>query len=229
MTPFAPLAAFDPVQLIGIIIMILFFVVPAILQALNKKGQPKRPQRPQRPQRPAAQGPAPQRPGGNVEDEIGEFLRRAAQRRGGQQAPAPPPAARQTGPPVMAQAVDPGRGPVAEVPVGEGVLAHVREHIDTGDFDRRAAELGDEVAGADEQIGERLHETFDHDVGRLAGRPGESAVAPRLGRAGEPEDRMAELPSAAAAGLAAMFSNAQNIRQAIIVNEILTRPEDRWV
>lgn len=221
MTPFAPLFAIDTVQLIGIIIMILFFVVPAIRQALNKKGQP---QRPQRPQRPAAQGPAPQRRGGNVEDEIGEFLRRAAQRRGGQQAPAQVPATRQTGPPAMAQAVGPGRGPVTEVPSGEDVLVHVREHLDTGDFDRRAAELGDEVAQADEQIDERLHETFDHDVGRLAGRPGE----PRSDTAGEPEDRMAELPSAAAVGLAAMFSNAQNIRQAIVISEILTRPEHRW-
>ena len=35
-------------------------------------------------------------------------------------------------------------------------------------------------------------------------------------------------PQTAAAGLAAMLADAQGIRQAILINEILQRPTDRW-
>lgn len=228
MNSLAPLWAQIPGELIGIAIMILVFVVPAILQMLNKK---KEPQRPPGARRPAGR-PAGQPAAGNVEDEIGEFLRRAAQRRGGREAPPPPPAPRQAPPPVMAQVVGGGPDevePVSEVPVGDQVREHVAEYLDTGKFDRRADELGDEVAQADEQLDQRLQQVFGHDVSKLARKPGESASAPGVAEAEEPEDRVAELPSTAAAGLPVLLSTSENIRQAIIVNEILTRPEDRWV
>ena len=69
-----------------------------------------------------------------------------------------------------------------------------------------------------------LHEAFDHQLSSLAGTPGDSAKAVEVA---EP-DQITPLPSTAAAGLAAIFANADTVRQAILINEVLQRPEHRW-
>ncbi len=225
MMPWPPLWAIDIGQIIGIIVFLLVVVVPAIAQMLNKA-------RLQQQQRRGG-GPPPNAPQGvqaggrqaNVEDDIGEFLRRAAERRGGAAAAEPPPPVRQ--PPVREQPLV-----VAEVaedaPLGGQLREHVGEYLDSSKFQRRASELGDEVAQADELIERRLHQKFDHEVGRLSGRPGESAFAPRTVEALEPEDRTSEFPPTAAVGVAAMLRDVDSIRQAIIISEILNRPLQRW-
>jgi len=228
-----PLLAVDVGQVIWVIVVILFIVVPAIGQLLAKMGQQQRPGGGRPPGRPpAGGGPAAGRPAaGGLEDEIGEFLRRAAQRRQGQAAPPPPPRGQPVGPPAVAQ---PARPQLVQAEVvrpqalGEGIKQHVGEYLDPGEFQRRAAGLGEEVAQADEQIEQRLHARFNHQVSSLADTPGESAAVARVEPAGEPEDRVGELPSTAAAGLAAMLGSSEGIRRAIVINEILTRPEDRW-
>ncbi len=232
MSPLAPLWALGAGDLIGIVLVILFIVIPAIAQVLSKIGKVQQPGGGARPGQPPQARPPARRPaGGGVEDEIGEFLRRVAQRLGGQVAaePHPPPAAE---PPIRAEAV--AQQPVeAEIvregPLGDRVRQQVKEHLNTGKFDRRASQLGDEVAQADEQLEDRLHKKFDHEVSRLAGRLGESATVPGVQEAGEVEDRLSEIPLTAAAGLAAMLGTAETARQAILINEILGRPEDRWV
>jgi hypothetical protein len=228
-----PLLAVDISQVIGVIVVILFIIVPAIGQLLAKMGQQQRPGGGRPPGRPpAGGGPAAGRPAaGGLEDEIGEFLRRAAQRRQAQAAPPPPPRGHPVGPPAMAQPVRPQLVQAEVVrpqALGEGIKQHVGEYLDPGEFQRRAAGLGEEVAQADEQIEQRLHARFNHQVSSLADTPGESAAVPRVAPAGEPEDRVGELPSTAAAGLAAMLGSSEGIRRAIVINEILTRPEDRW-
>jgi hypothetical protein len=151
-----------------------------------------------------------------MEDEIGEFLRRTAKRRGPQAAqPAPPPALE----PVL---VEPERAG----PVGGQVDEHVKDFLNTGEFSRRTAQLGGEVAQADEQLGEHLHKVFDHDVSSLAPKPGEVSAQPAT--AGGPAPDAATLPLTAAAGFAALLSDMENVRQAIVINEILRRPEERW-
>jgi len=220
MIPVTPLLAQG--ELIGILIMILVFVVPAILQALNKqaqrqKGPPGRrpPARPAVGKRPAA---------GDVEAEIEEFLRRAAQPRGVQP---PRPAAR----PAMAQLAGGPRGPgevARDRPVGVGMAEHVQKYLDRDEFQRRAAELGGQAARTDQQTERHLQQVFGHEVSHLADVPGESAAVPQVEEPGEADDRIREFPTTAAAGLAALFSDATSIRQAIIINEILQRPEHRW-
>jgi hypothetical protein len=216
---------------IWIVVFILFVVVPAIGKLIGKLVQ-QQPGGGRAGGQPRPGGaPARQPRGGGLEDEIGEFLRRAAQRGQPQPQPAaraqPQPAAR---PPVPRAAIE--QAIEAEVvgrpALGEGIKQHVGEHLDAGEFRRRAAGLGGEVAQADEQIEQRLHARFDHEVSTLAAVPGESAHAPRPVEAAEPEDRVAEIPSTAAAGLAAMLANPGGVRQAIVLNEIFTRPEDRW-
>ena len=245
MSPLAPLLALDRGDLIWLIVVILFIVVPAIGQLLARMGRQQQP-RGGRPPGPPPGGGAPAggpprgalaarppgraaagRPPGGLEDEIGEFLRRAAQQRQGQPAPPPRPAGRpHVAQPAGQQLVE--ADVVRQPAIGDGIKQHLGEYLDAEEFRRRAAELGEEVAQADEHIEQRLHAKFDREVSRLAGRPGESADAPRVEPAEEPEDRLAELPSTAAAGLAAMLSNDVGIRQAIVINEILSRPEQRW-
>ena len=222
MMPWAPLWAAGFGDFIGIVIFILIIVVPAIVRMLKQAQQQKEQKQPRggdRPPRAPQVDPAAGRHG-NVEDDIGEFLRRAAERRGGAAAPQPPPPIRQQ-PVEVAEVAE-------EVPLGGQLREHVGEYLDSSEFQRRTAELGDEVAQADRLTEQRLHQKFDHEVGRLSGKPGESAAAPRTVEAPEPEDRTSEFPATDAVGVAAMLRDVDSIRQAVIISEILNRPEQRW-
>ena len=224
MSSLVPLFAQGWGELIGFIITALIAVIYVIGQLL-KVGQ--QPQQPPGGRPPGGGGAAGRPPGGGLEDEIGEFLRRAARHRQGQPAARPHPG----GQPAAAGPAEPQiieAEVVGQPAIGEGIKQHVGKYLDAGEFRRRAAELGEEVAQTDEQLEQRLHTKFDREVSRLTDRPGESASMPRAGQAEEPEDRLAELPSTAAAGLAAMLSRPESIRQAIVISEILTRPEGRW-
>lgn len=217
MIPLQPLWAADWDKIIPILVVIVFFIISAMGRWISKLGQAPRPGGgARRPQAPPPGRPIQVAPGGDADDEIAEFLRRAVQQqRGGR----PPQQAE------LAEVVEPE---VLPGPVGGQVSRHVGEHLDTAKFRRRASQLGDEVAHADDQMDQRLHQKFDHRVGRLVGTAGESAEAAGVEEATEPEDRVIELPTTAAAGLPVLLSSAQNIRQAIVISEILNRPEDRW-
>jgi hypothetical protein len=228
MNRLVPLLALNIGNLIWLIVVIVFIVLPAIGQLLAKAGHQQRPGGGPRPLRPPGGGaPARRPPAGGLEDEIGEFLRRAAQQRRAQAAPPPRPGP----PPAPASATGPQVVEAEVVPtpaLGEGIKRHVGQYLDAGEFRQRAAQLGGEVAQADQQVEQRLHSRFDHELSLLAATPGESAQAPA---AEQPIDRLgpaAALPPTAAAGLAAMLGSSEGIRQAIVINEILTRPEDRW-
>lgn len=248
MSPLAPLFA-DVEDLIKIALAIIFLVVPVVWGILGKLAQQQQqrhgggrpPRRPPQGGAPAGRppggaragglpgggAPAGRPPGGGLEDEIGEFLRRAARHRQGQPAPPPRPGARPAvAGPAGQQLVE--AEVVRRTALGDEIQQHAGEYLDAGAFRRRASELGEEVALADDRIEERLHAKFGHEVSSLAEIPGESTAPPKAKGAIEPEDLVAQLPSTAAAGLAAMLSNAQSIRQAIVISEILTRPEGRW-
>jgi len=197
------------------LVAILIMLASALAQWLGKMRQA--------PQRPAGAAPPPaRRPQGNaVDDEIGEFLQRAAQRRAKQGAPSSPPARRPAEQPVLAEAAP-------ETPVGGQVSEHVQEFLDAGEFSRRTSQLGGEVAQTDAQLGEHLHEVFDHEVSRLATKPGETAAAPAVEGSPLPEDQPAALVATSSADLIALLSNPEGIRLAIVINEILRRPEERW-
>jgi len=227
MSDFLPLFAFDFEEVIPVVIFIIIAVISLLGNILNKAGKKQQPggggPRPAR-QAPQGQG---QRPAGEqLVDEIGDFLRRAANQGRGQQGQAGP-RARQPRPaavraePVRAQVVD-------DAPPGSGIGRQVSEHLGKERLTRQASRLGSEVSQADEKIDQRLHEVFDHDVSGLAKRLGKTARPTMAEQTRSPEDRTGELPSTAAAGLAALLGNAESIRQAIVINEVLTRPVDRW-
>jgi hypothetical protein len=158
-----------------------------------------------------------------VEDEVGEFLRRAAQQRAGKENRAPAPAEQPPRPP------KPSRQPLAEgSPVRQtpepvraagrpGSLAATTEDaFGNRQLSQRVVQPT-EVEQTVENLQSHLVETFGHQVGSLAGsaRSASAAVS-------------ALASSAVANDVAAMLRDPQSIRDAIVVSEILRRPEERW-
>jgi hypothetical protein len=72
-----------------------------------------------------------------------------------------------------------------------------------------------------------MQEVFGHGISQLASKPGETATAPTPKSTGFFEDEVPIL-SAAGTGIASLLNNIDNLRQAIVLNEILQRPVDRW-
>ncbi len=241
MSQFAPLFAMDLEKIIPIIIFAIVVLSSIVSQFLAKQRQQQGGRRPQRgpmdelqaggqPGRPQARKPA------ALEDEIGDFLRRAA--RGGQQPPqqARPPQAslpprpvqarpkpsrpsrprapvpRRAQQPLAAEIVDPARPPV-----GQGLSEQIARDINTADIARHAGALGKETSQATAKLEHQIHEKFDHQLGDLQRQPQATPA--------EPE---ATLPITSAAGLSALLSDAESLKQAIILNEILQRPDHRW-
>jgi hypothetical protein len=108
--------------------------------------------------------------------------------------------------------VAPRRQTVAEH-VAESIGAHSRE------VGEQASRLGQGIIADDHQFDVQLEAKFDHQVGTLTG----SAVA-----AAEQAEIVAARLNSPAAQIAALLANPAGVRQAIIMNEILRPPIDRW-
>jgi hypothetical protein len=117
---------------------------------------------------------------------------------------------------------------VVATPVGGRVTEHVRRRMDTSEFQQRSARLGAEVAQADDQMDARLQQKFGHEVSRLAAQPGEAAVAPVIDESALPAGPLPGVTPLASSTLAAMLADPDNVRQAIILSEILKRPDASW-
>jgi hypothetical protein len=79
----------------------------------------------------------------------------------------------------------------------------------------QASQLGQRIVEEDQQFDVQLKAKFDHSVGTLTG----SAAPPPT------EPVAVDTP---ASQIAAMLASPEGVRQAIVVNEILRRPTDRW-
>ncbi|MFH1264779.1 MAG: hypothetical protein ABIK89_03585 [Planctomycetota bacterium] len=191
------------------LVVVLFLIISGVGQVLAKvrEGQEAERRRQQAGQRPRGARPARPPARDPLREEVGQFLR---------------------GPenPRAANALEPVAADL--VPDDRSVADHVRQGLGTERFDHLRPELTGEVALADDRMAEHVHDVFDHEVSRLAGTPGESASLPGAEEAGTPDDRVTLIPATAAAGLAAMLADPGSLRQAIVLNEILQRPEERW-
>jgi len=210
-----------PEVVVELVVVLVLIVLPLILQVIARiRGQDMPPPPAQRPPPRPAQKP--------LEDEISEFLRRAAEGRrppGGvpQRRAAPPtvtgrpvapPARRPAEPPVTAQVVEP--------PVGGDIGRHVQKFLDADEFGRRSTEMGEGVVAADQAMDQRVSGVFEHSIGQFSGQEsGRGAMAPG------PQVR-GEAVSPLVAELVSALSRPESVRQAIVINEILRRPEDRW-
>ena len=85
------------------------------------------------------------------------------------------------------------------------------------DLAEQASNLGQRIIDEDQQFDVQLKAKFDHTVGTLAGSDGRRSRAGAASRSDSP-----------AAQIAAMLASPDGVRQAIVLNEILRRPSDRW-
>ena len=65
-------------------------------------------------------------------------------------------------------------------------------------------------------------------MSKLEAVPGEAAAPPVAVGPAEFADAGSEVPASFATGLLDLVSSPDSLRQAIILNEILHRPEERW-
>lgn len=206
---------------IGFLIFLLFLIVSVVGSLANKwrqmqeeaarRGRPPRPPRQPRP----------------LDDEIADFLRTAGERRetAGQPRPGTPPPRPATTPsrPVRTptRPASPPSRPVVEQPrevkpleshPGRLVETLATRTLTTGGL----GQLTTEVAQADDRLQDHLRQAFSHDLSSLGPQETGVPLSPSA------------LPPAAAAGLAPLLASADSLRNAIILSEILHRPEHRW-
>lgn len=237
MYPTSPLLLADFADVIGALVAILLPIIILASQVFGKQNKPVNPPqgRPPVGGRPPRAAGGPKRPAG-VEHEIEQFLKRVVQQRGGQQAPdvevakpRPPklPGQRKSlsqqtampkrTPPVPARRATPARPPI-ESP--EVQTRHLNSPGERG-TGLRQHHLSSSVEQRDERMEEHLEGVFDHDLGRLSH---ESQKKPVL--SAEPQG--ISQVGLGAASFAAMLKNSRSLKQAIVLSEILSRPEDRW-
>jgi len=219
---FEALAVFLKIA-IPLIVVISWVIRAALSQQKNEAPQPRRAAgRPPRATERPPKGKSPADP--KLNKEIEEFLKRTAQRRGAKvrSEGVPPPVAQKKPPRRLAESL-PTLEPASPSPTGESVAEHVKQHLATDEFGVRAAHLADDVARAEQEMQQHVTQAFSHQVGRLADTSGDTTEQRQAAAV-----RGGELAAAAGAGIPALLADGARLRQAIIVNEILQRPEHRW-
>jgi hypothetical protein len=204
------LAALDAntLQLLFVIAAMTFYALTSLLKAA--KGQPRKTMRPMTPPR-----PRPQAGRQAVDDEVSEFLRRAAEKRaartGEAAKPQPPRRLVEIGAAdvIEAQAIE-------EPPTGAAVAQHVQQHLDTREFSARASHLA-HVDPSDQVIKSHLQQVFTHSVGHLASRGTEKPEAPSALAATTPG------ATAPAEFLVSLLGDPESLRRAVILSEVLGR------
>ncbi len=108
----------------------------------------------------------------------------------------------------------------------ETVSEHVQQHVGRlkeSQLAENASHMGEKLAQTDERMEARLQKKFDHKLGKLAARSNE-----RRDKAAQAADDARAADNAAAKSIADMLANPEGVRNAVLLNEILTRPADRW-
>lgn len=120
---------------------------------------------------------------------------------------------RRTSPTTAQSSRDAERG---GLPTGAAVDSYVSEQMrGVKSIAQQAEELGDDVALADERMEAHLHSRFDHKLGTLV--PEASVISKAVSQANASTKEFREL-----------LTRPGGMRQVIIANEILRRPEERW-
>ncbi len=170
-------------------------------------------------------------------DELEQFLKQAAARRAQGQGGQPqrrPAAAPQ--PPVQFIEPEIVEPEILDVPSADPYEANLtsvpsRQLPSSAKFQQRSAQMGQREQLADDMMEQHLHDTFDHDVGSLAG--GSTTVASSYDESEYAEEDVTpyvndEVFKPLADTLIEMLRNPTSIQHAIILNEVLQRPTDRW-
>ena len=207
------------IKVIMFVVVVAIYAINHLLSGIKKMpGQPP-PARPaEGPRGPAANAPpTPARQ--DLNSELNEFLRRAAAKRQealGRSAPSAPARTEPARPRKRKKSEAPAE---AARPVEERLTQRrPLQRLESSAFESRSTSL--KPLGGD-QLGERVREAFDRQLGQLG------AAADNLVPA-EVQPQTAEPQPSVAAELSALLYNPQSLRGAMILNEILARPEHRW-
>jgi hypothetical protein len=99
------------------------------------------------------------------------------------------------------------------------VAEHVAEQVTSraNSLGAKASKLGQRIANEDQQFDTKIKAKFDHTIGTLGGSDAPIAV-----------EQISPSNDSLAVQLVAMLANPTGVQQAVLVNEILRRPSDRW-
>jgi len=208
------LLAADIGEVIKFLIVAAFIIIAVLGQLIAKiKGLNPPQQQPGQPR--------PKPPGGGLQDQIEEFLRRAA-------SPQRAEPRKQRKQPEFPEDVvlEADAAEMAEQPVGGRVTQQVREYMDTSDFSRRSQHLGEDVAKINDQFESRAESVFGGEMSALSKRSGTIADVVAAIEKQSAESRPT-VPARAipGQGLSELFGRPNSILNAIIVSEIL---KPRW-
>jgi hypothetical protein len=213
------IAAFVPLLADAEILKVIGFIIVALIWVFNHFVGAKGPQR--RPPRADVRPRPPGAPAGRqeVNDEVAEFLRRTAERTAGKKRTEPEaaPPARQPLSERRLNRMPSGMEPVEAVAVDEPPEVSVAEHVQEFDSHllserpRRMTQMEQESRSFQAEV----QHDFDHQLGRLAQHSPLAAEA----RQAAPNP---------AASIAALLADPENLRNVVVLNEILRRPTDRW-
>ncbi len=106
----------------------------------------------------------------------------------------------------------------------DSISKSVERHLGGHSISSHVEHLADDIVRADQQMERHLQQAFNRRVGTLGAAPGPASALPVTDVAPEPSDEVKTPAQAIARALA----NPQEIKQAIVINEILQRPEHRW-
>ena len=207
-------AAEDWIRLVPVLGLLIYLINHFI--GMAGKQQQRRQVRPE--VRPEQRGPRP-RPAGrqDVQDEVAEFLKRAAEKRSATKpAEGRPAQPRRVAPAeiIEARAVD-------ELPSNRWPET-VRPQVENRDLAERAGHLAH--VGRSEAAFQAHMQVFEHTVGRI----NESAANPPSSAGGQSDVAPQTINAPPNEVFAALLADPQSLRQAIILSEIMERPVERW-
>jgi hypothetical protein len=103
----------------------------------------------------------------------------------------------------------------------KSVADHVAENVISAvdQIRNEVSHLGDRVAQADRQFSTQLQQKFDHEIGTLGDRHAERM---------QDQQQPVAAPVNPAVQIANLLASPDGMRQAVVINEVLRRPEERW-
>jgi hypothetical protein len=103
------------------------------------------------------------------------------------------------------------------------VVRHVQSHLDTREFDDRAGHLGEATRESEQRLERQVERRFQGTVAPTSVRQASDSVS-----AVAPASELGPKAANVAGQLVSMLQNPAQMRNAILLSEILQRPEHRW-
>ncbi len=120
----------------------------------------------------------------------------------------------------------------------ESLAEHLAHRTETSVFDQKTRPLSQMQQASDNEFQQHMQKVFDHQLGKLKPATmgmfeaaGAAAAASQASSVSTTSSQTSTAPMTirkGASDIALFLAGKKNIRDAIILSEILTRPEDRW-